>query len=388
MQGDAITVDEVEALLGALVAIPSINPELRADGRPPDWFGEAAIARFVADWLRAEGIDATLEDVEPDRPNVVARLPGRPGAPRMIWEGHLDTVQVDGMDNPFVPRISGGRLYARGAVDDKGCLAMFMLAMRALRRETVACDLTFLAAVGEEVSYEGVTHHVRRYPPYDLGIAGEPTGLTVMRACKGVIRWTIDVLGRSAHASKPRDGVNAITVAGELLTHLDAHIAATPRSHPLLGGRTLTCTIMQAGEGPNTVPPRATLTFDFRILPDQTGKEAWSEIAAVVAAFELTRTDGARLVMNPPFVDSVSMDVPEEADVVQTLQRALRLAGYPGALEGAPFGSDASKLTRNGTPCVIFGPGSIEQAHSIDEHVELREVSNAANILVAMARSL
>lgn len=386
---DHVAPQEVEELLSAMVAIPSINPAFRRDGLPGEWFGEEAMARFVAGWLGAQGIAARLDEVEPGRPNAIGRLEGKAGAPTMIWEGHLDTVQVDGMEAPFVPRIEAGRLYARGAVDDKGCLAMFMMAMRALKRRGRArCDLTFLAAVGEEVAFEGVTHHIRTHRPYDLGIAGEPTDLEVISACKGVIRWAIDVTGRGAHSSKPQEGVNAIAVATALIAYLDAHIAATEREHPLLGKRTLTCTMMQAGEGPNTVPAHARLTFDFRTLPDQTGSQAWTEIAGVVAAFERTRSDGARLLMHPPFIDSVSMEVDHGSPVVQRLSEALLAHGRTGTVAGVPFGSDASKLTRAGTPTVIYGPGRIEQAHAVDEYVEIAEVARAASVLVTLAEGL
>lgn len=380
--------EDVARLLGAMVEIPSINPFFERQDRPADWFGEAKLAAFIAGWLKAEGIDATLEEALPGRPNVIARLPGPPGSPTMVWEGHMDTVQVDGMAAPFLPRIEGSRLYGRGAVDDKGCLTMFMLAMRALKRKGAACDLTFVAAVDEEVTFRGVLHHVQTRPPYDLGIAGEPTSLAVVRACKGVIRFVVEVKGRGAHASKPEDGVDALLVAADLVKHLDAYMRSTERAHPLLGRRTLTCTTMQAGEGANTVPAHAALTFDFRTLPDQTGDEAWGEIAAVVRAFAGSHPAGAEIVVNRPFIDSVSMEVPEDARIIPALSDALRRCGETPAVIGAPFGSDATKFTRTGTPTVIFGPGRIEEAHSNDEHVDMDEVARAADVLVTLARNL
>lgn len=385
----AIQRREAEELLSALVAIPSINPAFRREGLPADWFGEEALARFVAGWLEEQGIATTLEAVEPGRSNVVARLPGRPGQPRMIWEGHLDTVQVDGMSDPFRARVEDGRLHGRGAVDDKGCLAMFMLAMRALGRGgQAACDLTFLAAVDEEVTFEGVQHHIRTHPPYDLGIAGEPTGLEVVRACKGVVRWVVEVTGRGAHSSKPQEGIDAVAAAADLIVHLRARMQADRRHHPLLGSRSLTCTLLEGGEGANTVPARARLTFDFRTLPDQTGQEAWREIAAAVAEFERGHGSGARFVMHAPFIDSVSMEVEETEPVTRRLAAALQAHGLPGAVTGVPFGSDASKLTRAGTPTVIFGPGDIAQAHAVDEYVDLEAVVRGASVLVTLARSL
>lgn len=380
--------DDVATLLAALVAIPSVNPSFRKPGLPDEWFHEARVARYIAGWLEGEGIETEIVEVLPDRPNVIARLPGPAGAPRMIWEGHTDTVQVEGMAAPFEPRIDGPRLYGRGAVDDKGCLAMFMLAMREAKRSGVRCDLTFVAAIDEETTFKGVQHHILTHEPYDLGIAGEPTGLQVVSACKGVIRWVIEVIGRGAHTAKPEEGINAIAVAADLIRHLDGYMASTASAHPLLGRRTLTCTMMQAGEGPNTVPPKASLTFDFRTLPDQTGDEAWQEIKAAVDGFAAAHPSGATFEMHRPFIDSVSMEVPHDARVVTELAAVVTEAGCSGTVIGVPYGSDASKLTRAGTPCVIFGPGRIEEAHALGEYVDMDEVAKGADMLVALATRL
>ncbi len=385
---ETIRRDDVADLLTAMVAIPSINPAFLKPDLPAEWFCEDRLAGFVAEWLRKAGIEAEIEEVLPGRPNVVARIRGQAGAPSMIWEGHLDTVQVDGMEAPFTPRIEGNRLYGRGSVDDKGCLAMFMLAMREVRRRGTGCDLTFVAAIDEEVTFEGIQHHIRKGAFYDLGIAGEPTGLQVVSACKGVIRFVIEVQGRSAHSARPEEGASAILAAADLVTHLTDYMASTESVHPLLGRRTLTCTLMQAGEGANSVPSRAHLTYDFRTLPDQTGQDAWNEIAAVVEAFSAARTDGVRFVMHPSFIDSISMEVDHDSRIVRELSKIVGEAGYQTEVVGVPYGSDASKLTRAGTPCVIFGPGRIEQAHAIDEHVDMDEVARGAAMLVTLAERL
>jgi acetylornithine deacetylase len=380
--------NDVAGLLGAMVGIPSVNPSFQQQDRPADWFGEAKLAAFILDWLTMAGIEARLDEASPGRPNVVARLAGPPGAPSMLWEGHTDTVQVEGMDAPFAARIEGARLYGRGAVDDKACLAMFMLAMRALKRRGAACDLTFLAAVDEEVSSRGALHHVAHHGPYDLGIAGEPTGLAVLRASKGAVRFVVEAKGKAAHASTPEHGVDALLACADLHRHLDAYIRSTGAAHPLLGRRTLTCTMMRAGEGANTVPAYAAMTFDFRTLPDQTGAEAFDEIAAVVRSFGDNHPCGAEFVVNRPFIDHPSMETPEGANIVKALCAALERCGTRAVVAGAPFGSDASRLARAGTPCVVFGPGRIEHAQSKDEHVDLDEVARGANVLTELAAGL
>lgn len=376
------TIEDVATLLADMVAIPSINPSLLRPTDPASWGGEKRMALFVLDWLRNNGIDAEFNEVMPGRPNVVARLAGPPGSPKMIWEGHLDTVQVEGMDAPFEPVVVDGRLHGRGAVDDKASLAMFMLALRSARNLRRTCDVTFVAAIDEEVTFEGVSHHIANNGRYDMGIAGEPTDLRIVTACKGCVRWEIEIQGRNAHSSRPEEGIDAIAIAADLLVYLREHLRGDRRSHPMLGSRTLTCTLLKAGEGPNSVPAFAKLVFDMRTLPDQSGNQAWSEISETVARFPAP--DGAVVTMRPPFIDSISMEVPADAEIVLRLGSALRAADMDAGPIGVAFGSDATKFTRAGTPTVVFGPGSIEQAHATDEFVELTQVARAAEILVEM----
>jgi acetylornithine deacetylase len=380
-----VTEQAVAALLSELIAIPSINPGFRRD-EPAGWFGEERLARFVGDWLVRAGADVSYEDVEPGRPNVVARL-GAGCRTRMIWEGHLDTVQVAGMTiEPFTPMIREGRIYGRGAVDDKGCLAMFMLALQALAAEGCPVDLTFLAAVDEEATFKGVMHHIGCSRPYDFGIAGEPTGLGIISACKGVIRWCVTVHGRAAHTATPQNGIDAGAIGMALVrAFLDA-VDQLTTVHPLLGQPTLTCTRFEAGEGLNTVPSRADLTFDYRLLPDRTGPEAWNELFTVARRFAAALPEGASIDMQPPFIDSASMEVTAENRVVGLMQNVCAAFGRSTAIAGVPFGSDATKLTRAGIPTIVFGPGSIEQAHTADEFVALNEVALAANMLIAGVR--
>jgi succinyl-diaminopimelate desuccinylase len=373
-------------LLSALVAVPSVNPAFRTGDEPAEWFNEARIAAVVADRLRRIGLEVELEEVAPDRPNVVARLRGRGGGPRMLWEGHLDTVQVTGMAAPFTPRLEGGRLYGRGAVDDKGCLAAFMLALADLARDPPPGEVTFLAAIDEEYRYAGIRHYLARGERHDLGIAGEPTGLRIVRACKGCVRWHVEVLGRSAHTAKPHEGVDAIAAARRLLVAFEDEMARRTESHPLLGRATLVCTGFTAGEGPNTVPSRALLRFDYRYLPSERGMAVWKDFAAI-AEDVAANTPGLRIAVQPPFIDSSAMDVPETAPIVGLLGAVCRAHGIDPTPEGVPFGSDATKMVDlGGIPTVVFGPGSIDQAHSRNEFVDIAVVTKAAAMLAELAR--
>ena len=376
--------DEAVSVLSEMVRIPSINPNFLRDGQPEDWHGEAALAQYILDWCTALGLKARLDEVLPGRPNVVVELITDPDAPSFLWEGHTDTVQVEGMAAPFVPRLDGDLLYGRGSVDDKGCLAMFMLALAALKRAGTPCNVTFVAAVDEESTFLGVLHHVNSNPPADMGVAGEPTKLEMVTACKGVIRFIVDVTGRGAHASQPHEGLDALAASSRLILHLQDYIKSTPRTHPTLGPRSLTCTMMQGGEGQNTVPAHARLTFDMRTLPDQSGEDAWAEINGVVSTFAADALPGFGVTMQPPFIDSISQQVPHDARIVTEMGAVLAARGLPDTPLAVPFGSDASKMTKAGTPTIVFGPGTIDVAHSDNEHVDVTEVVRSAEILVEL----
>ena len=376
---------ETAKLLSLLVSVPSVNIAFRQPGDPDEWFNEARLGAVVADWLKAAGLEVEIDQVAPERPNVIARVKGTSGAANMIWEGHLDTVQVTGMPAPFTPRLAEGRLYGRGAVDDKACLVAFMLAMRELSRDPPPGDVTFLAVSDEEFSFTGITHHMERPERYAMGVAGEPTELRVVRACKGCVRWYVEIGGRAAHTAKPHEGVDAMKAARRLLDIFEDEMRRRTEVHPLLGSATLTCTAFEAGDGPNTVPSRARLRFDYRYLPSEKGGDVW-RLFATLASDLADISPGIRIITEEPFIDSTAMDVPEEASVVTLFSAVCAAHGIDAKPEGVPYGSDSTKMVDAGVPTIVFGPGSINQAHAVDEHVEIAQVTKAALMLVAAAR--
>ena len=375
-------------LLELVVATPSINPAFLCEGDDPALFGEQLLAERLRDWLSARGVASQLDTVEPGRPNLIVRVKGTGGGPPMMWEGHLDTVQVTNMADPFTPRIEGGRLYGRGAVDDGGCVVAFLMAMLDLIADPPPGDVDFVAAMDEEFSFRGVLHHIARGERYALGVAGEPTDLAVVRACKGTVRWYVELRGRPAHTAKPHEGLSTVTAGRALLEAYEAEMAGRTAAHPLLGPSTLTCTAFEAGEGPNTVPSRARLRFDFRDLPAEAGQEVYRHFRKVAEDLQ-SLSPVLAVHVEPPFVDSSAMDVPEASTIVSQMRAVCAGRGLPDAALGVPYGSDATKMVNNGgVPTIVFGPGSIDQAHSVDEFVEIDQVVTAAGMLVELARRL
>ncbi|MGI5287590.1 M20/M25/M40 family metallo-hydrolase [Nonomuraea polychroma] len=367
-----------EALLHELVRVPSVNPR---DGSGP---GEAALAIAVRDWLAGHGVTASIREVLPGRPNVVAVVPGRD--PRaLLLVSHLDTVEVEGMTvDPYAGEVRDGRMYGRGACDAKGSLAAFMLAAAELAGGPEPPSTVVLAGViDEEHRYRGVLGLLEDLPVPEVAAAvvGEPTGLAAGIAHKGVVRYTVRTLGEAGHASRPDDAVNAVTLMTRVLAHLDATAPDVPR-HPLLGQATRCVTRIRGGTGPNIVPGRCEIDVDRRTLPGEDPLQVWEHDRE-----ELTRLLPGRIELDPPFTVDHALGTPADSPVVTGLCRALAARGLDASVHGMPFCTDASKIARAGIPAVVFGPGSILDAHSVDESIVLADVRLAAGLVVDLVRA-
>jgi len=371
------TASQVRDLVRDLVRIPSVNPRGgRGDG------GETAVAGYVRDWLAGHGVRAELHEVLPGRHNVVAVVPGADAdAGAILLESHLDTVETDGMTvPPWEGELRDGRLYGRGACDAKGPLAAFLLAVADLAQGEPPAHTVVLAGVcDEEHDYRGVLHLLdtageRRFAG---AMVGEPTGLVPAVAHKGVVRYTARTRGRAGHSSRPEEAVNAIALMAPVIAHLATTPPAVP-PHPLLGPATRSVTRVRGGTGPNTIPGSCEIDIDRRTLPAEDPIEVWEQDRAELAFL------GAEL--DHPFTVDPALDTPPGAAVVTALCRALTAHGRTSAVQGMPFGTDASKLARAGIPAVVFGPGSVRDAHAAVESVALADVELAARVVAATVR--
>src|SRR4051795_1615707 len=219
-------------LLRDLVAIDSVNPELVPGGA-----GEGAGARFVAEWLERAGLEVTLEEAAPGRPNVVGIRRGSGGGRSLVFNAHMDTVGVAGMDAPHEARIDGDRLYGRGAYDMKAGLAAGMSAAAEL--DGLAGDVIVAAVIDEEAGALGTRAFVESYSA-DGAIVTEPTEELVAVAHKGFVGFEIETAGRAAHGSRPDEGVDAIVAMGPILTalgELDAGLVDARAPWPRRRGR-------------------------------------------------------------------------------------------------------------------------------------------------------
>jgi acetylornithine deacetylase/succinyl-diaminopimelate desuccinylase family protein len=381
-------------LLQALVSIPSPNP-------PGD---TRQIADFVADQLRNLTFDVRLlaPPEKPEAVSVVARF-GNGDAPVIMLHAHIDTVPIaaDEADrwsvDPYGAEVRDGKLYGKGSVDDKAPLAAMMIAAQEIAAAPFAGTLVIVAAAEEEVGGQLGTRWLAEndhLPPCDFIVVGEQTHNRVATAHKGVLRATVQAIGRSVHATNPNRGVNAIVAMAKAVLALEQyHRTLSQRVHPLVGVPTCNVGVIKGGSTANAVPDACTVLLDRRMIPGEAPDVVKAELEAVIAGVDATP---AHLSVGDFLVSNWFSSTCESA-LGRAFLEAVRevLDADPGPIGYLP-GSDAkhlvSRLRKDGNDgavvgeIVVFGPGSYEVAHAFDEYVDLAELGATTDILITFLR--
>jgi len=365
-------------LLRDLVAIDSVNPSLAAGAA-----GEGAVAARIADDLRDAGLDVSIADAAPGRPNVYGVFDTGRRGPALMFCGHSDTVGVEGMSAPFDPVIRDGRLYGRGSQDMKGGIAAILGAVRALAANPSGLSGRIVVAIvaDEEYASVGAEAAVKAWTA-DAAIVTEPTDLVIGVGHKGFEWVEIDVDGVAAHGSRPDEGIDAILMMGRVLGELASleqqFIAARP--HPMLGRPSLHASMISGGREPSTYPDHCRLFVERRTVEGEVPAAGLREVEHILAG--LGRADSrvrarARPVFErPPYLTPPGHRLP--AFLAESLGDTARM----GAVS---FWTDAAILGAAGIPSVIFGPRGAG-LHSHEEYVLLDDVLACQEALVSTAR--
>ena len=372
-------------LLRHLVQIESINPSLEPGSK-----GEGTIAAFVQGVLADAGLEARLREVAPGRPNVIGRLAGSGGGKTLIFNAHLDTVTVEGMQDPFSARIEEGRLFGRGAWDTKGGLAAGLSAILALSEGDIslAGDLVVVGAADEEYASLG-TQALLENVQADGCIILEPSDLTVWVAHGGFVWVEVETEGVVAHGSLPDQGVDAIAKMGRVLTELEElrqRISQDKAFHSTLVEQTLHpslhASLIEGGREWSSYPDRCLLRLERRMIPGETPQDIEAELDDILSRL------GAR---DPQFKAKWRVTVARppwqvrEGPLLTALETACaaHLGREPKRATGLMW-TDAALMQQAGIPTVILGPKG-EGKHGLVEYVETDSVVACARILVGTA---
>jgi len=384
-------------LLARLVQIPSVNPMGQAVSG--EQFFESRLTDFLASLFAEWGASYERHTVEPGRDNIVAAIPPGPAGaarPAIVLEAHQDTVPTTGMTiPPFAAQQRGGRLYGRGACDIKGGMAAMLTAFHRLATSPAPDQPAVLMActVNEEYGFTGARALAERWlrgessllPRLPGGVVvAEPTELRVVVAHKGVVRWRCRATGRAAHSSQPHLGENAIFRMAAVLRSLEQYAAelAAAEAEPRLGRPTLSVGTIAGGVSVNTVPDSCVIEIDRRLLPAEEPETARQQVIEFVAR----QAGRDHCTHEPPTMSARGLADQSHTPLARRLLEVSQT--FTGCAEplGAPYGADAPAYADAGIPTVVCGPGSIAQAHTCDEWVELAQVEQAAELYFRLCR--
>jgi acetylornithine deacetylase len=398
--------------LQELIAIPSANPRLAApcDGQP----GEQRLAEWLGQHFTRAAWAWASQPVHPGRHNIIALLPGERGD-TLLWEAHQDTVSTAGMTvDPFIATIRDGRVYGRGACDVKGPMAAILAALNRLSQQPPRRrpNVLFASTVNEECGFTGARALARLWEqpadPSDSelepkggltietvvrlrptrALVAEPTEFNVVISHRGVVRWQCTTQGRAAHSSRPESGANAIYAMAQVVRLIedyhDRELASRPADR-LCGPPTACVTTISGGTGPNTIPDRAVIDIDRRLTPAENPEAAYAELVQFLA--EKADLGGCRLEQAIPWMQSRGLTSNNNLAWAKKVAAVASKAGVDSELIGVPFGTNAASIAAAGIPTIVFGPGSIDQAHTADEWIAVDQLERAVDVLEHIALS-
>lgn len=352
--------------------------------------GESALANLLFDRLSTQkGLEVRRQIVAGERCNIIATLRGSGGGRSLMLNGHMDTVEVSGMTiEPFEPQFEGSLLHGRGACDMKGALAAMVGAIEALvaSKSKLRGDVIVSFVVDEEHMSLGMKKLVQEYKA-DAAIVGEPTDMKIATAHKGFIWIEVETRGRSAHGSVPEKGVDAIAQAAKIVSALGPlQNELRTRVHQLLGSPKIHTSTIQGGTHWAIVPNNCILRLERRTILGESSASVMHEIEEILDNIRLEDSDFnaiARKIYEMPPLETLAGE-----RIVQELQQSVRkITGKDGQIAGVPYWTDGALLASSASiPTCIFGPGSIDKAHSPDEYIDVYDVVRAAEVYLDVAK--
>lgn len=341
--------------------------------------GNEQVIAKLADWLSALGFSIQIEQVAPNKQNLIAKLGSGEGG--LLLAGHSDTVPFDEGRwnyNPHALTQANNRFYGLGTADMKGFFAFIYEAVKNVDWRKQTKPLYVLATCDEETTMLGARHFTENAPfKPDYCIIGEPTSLVPIRAHKGHVANAIRVTGKSGHSSNPALGVNAIEIMHEVLFALmqlrDRLIKEYHHPGFEIPTPTLNLGHIHGGDSPNRICGCCELHYDVRPLPgisldglDNLMRDALREVQQKwPGRIELVPLHdpipGYECAHDHPFIHGISEVCEQEAQTVNYCTEA-------------PF-------LQQICPTLVLGPGSIDQAHQPDEFLAFEFIDPTVRVL-------
>ena len=373
-----------------LIALPSITPE------------DANCQQLLAQRLAALGF------VRQDFPagpsdfrvsNLWAEKQSHAQAPTLVFAGHTDVVPTGPLNwwhsPPFEPTIRDGKLYGRGAADMKGFIAAALAAVPAMRAAPLARPLHLALSYDEEVGCLGAPVMIdalqQRGLNPDYCIVGEPTGMKMVIAHKGIQTFTCRVHGKAAHSSLTPHGVNAIEYAAKLVVFINQLAEELKQRHDNdpdydVPFSTLSVNTIGGGTASNIVPQLCEFEFDYRSLPHMDSSHILAPLQAYISREIEPLMQAVDSRSHIEVLENERVPAMPASDRAHLQQWMAGLLGDDSRKKVA-YATEGGQFQQAGIATVICGPGSIEQAHKADEFVELAQLERCDAFISKLIRA-
>jgi len=379
---------EVVTVARDLVAIPSITTQ---EG--------LGMVEYYDRWFRDLGIETESCPYDEQRANFFAAFGGDGSSARYMFNGHQDVKPVAGMTvEPFSAEVRDGRLYGRGACDMKGPIAALLCAIRALVRADILpkARVVFFSDIEEEYGGRGGIDWAKengRFDGYDGLFSCEPSELVIQIGNRGSYTTAFEVTGKSAHSGLAERGVNAVHAMARFIDAF-LELPYLGVADPVFGKPTANFERIEGGLYLATVPDRCVACVDSRLVPSTPPDLVQQQVDGLMARLRKEHGIEVREVAEPPGwrarpAKRRAESIPPDHPLVRRLQRAgAEATGSAPEVGGFPAMAIGGVTIPLGLPTVIFGPGSIAQAHTDDEWINVEELEAAARIYACLLAGL
>ena len=350
--------------------------------------GEQEVCEYLSDILKSLGMKVRLQEVLPKRPNIIAEVLGGNNGKSIMFNGHIDTVPIGNIEkwntDPYKAIIKDSKLFGRGATDMKGSIASMIIAIKYIMNnvEDFNGKIIFTGVMAEETTGLGTQKVLEENIKTDMAIVGEPSDEKIYRAHKGTIWFNIFTYGKLEHSSESdTESNNAIINMMRLIEEINKISKELEgKNNSLVGHPSINVGLIEGGTKQNMIADSCKVSIDRRTLPEEEPNEILDELRV---RFDNLRLIDNRLKFNIE-KDTIreAVEVSESEPIVQEVKRAVnKILNINPIVSGMKATTDMSILVNQGNiPSVIYGPGFIKQAHTIDEFIEVERLVKSSQV--------
>ena len=353
---------------------------------------EGALAQYLADRLRNNGLQVHDEDVVAGRPNVIVRVPGRDSSQLpLVINAHMDgAYHLGGWSrDPLEGWVEGDKLFGAAASDMKGGLASMVSAIEsAAKDKSLPRDLILHAVMHHDTVGLGAKYVLASEGPFEgFGICGEPTNMGVVYNHGGAVKFKITVTGKASHISRIEDGVDALSAAVAIYSKIP-QIKLTHKNHEVLTElpRVLVG-VLNGGIAAGCIAPEASMLGDVRTLPDMTRETVYDDLKNLVDEFAV---DGCTYKIKLTAVQKSFVGKKESTLMTALSNSYKKVRGSEieviTKMPTQAFVTDTADMSAIGLEALVFGPG--DWKYLPDEFISIKDMGDAAQIYLNTAYEL